>query len=482
MKIEGSHAIDKDEILPHLALERVRKGGRAVDPYQLQLDTERVRQAYIRKGFFGVKVESHVSGETGPQTVTFSVIEGPRAKTKVTFENRPDEVSESELRSLVPIKDGDYFDYEIYDLAKEDVLKAVQSVGYAYAEIEDSSVSFEDGIAHVVYRFNISTRCRFGQIQIMGVDGKLRSAVMNRLEFKAGETFSQKALDDTQHNLYDMGRFSTVHIEPDLEGGRSSVPIRMVLTPGGRGELRLGGGGGYDSIAPEVRGRFGLSYIPRPLPLWTLGVDGRIALAFRSLPDSVENPTGGIDYEWRVRTLATAQRIDLFYPRVTGVVGVGIDYLTFEAYTMKGPLAKTDVTFPLFARWLSFRLGWQIQYESFTNISDVLDDAARMQYGLAEDARVAAYSQSIIAEGRDDPQNTRKGVFFCSSHQSSDCFTRSVRSSSHSAVGRVRSGATCRRPNAILQVERRANAAFRFTSSRRACRAMSMATAISNPC
>ena len=67
IKLEGNKAIEDESVVPHLALERTRKGGRAVDPYQLALDTERVRQAYVRKGYFEAKVHSRVAGETAPQ-------------------------------------------------------------------------------------------------------------------------------------------------------------------------------------------------------------------------------------------------------------------------------------------------------------------------------------------------------------------------------------------------------------------------------
>jgi outer membrane protein assembly factor BamA len=62
IKLEGNKAIDDDDVVPRLALERVRQGGRAVDYYQLTLDTERVRQAYVRKGYLDVKVTSKVYG------------------------------------------------------------------------------------------------------------------------------------------------------------------------------------------------------------------------------------------------------------------------------------------------------------------------------------------------------------------------------------------------------------------------------------
>ncbi len=405
IEVEGSHAISQDELVPHLALDRTRRGGRAVDPYQLQLDTERVRQAYIRKGFFDVKVESRVEGETGPQKVIFKVVEGKRATTKVSITGLPAEVRLEDARKLVPLEDGAPFDYEIYDLAKEEVTKLVESAGYPYVEL-DAAVTVDKGVATARYSFEAGPRCTFGQIQIIGVEGKLRQAVINRLDFKAGDVFSTAAIERTQHNLYDMGRFSTVHIEPDLTGNARTIPIRIVTTPGGRGELRLGGGGGYDSVAPEIRFRGGISHIPRALPLWTFGIDARIALAFRSLPDG-----SGLDPEWRIRTLATARRLDLFYPKLIGEIGAGYDYLTFESYTMTGPLAQLGVTLPAFARSLQLRIGWTFALQSFSNLSDVFDDVSRVEYHLDRSRRLASYQQNAVVDLRDDPTNTRKGAY-----------------------------------------------------------------------
>lgn len=407
IKLEGNSALDDDEVVPRLALDRTRRGGRAVDPYQLSLDTERVRQAYIRKGFFDVQVESRVIGETGPQTVVFRVVEGPRGKTRVSITGLPPEVPLGKARALVALEDGGPFDYEVYELAKEELTKLVTGAGYPYVEL-DAAVTVDGGVAIARYAFEAGPKCTFGEITVIGVprSGKLHKAIRNRLEFHTGATFSTAALEATQRNLYEMGRFSTVHLEPDLGGDARVIPVRVIVTQGGRGELRLGGGGGYDSIAPEVRVRGGISHTPRMLPLWTFGVDARIALAFRELID-----TGDTEYEWRVRALASGRRIDLIWPRITGDFGAGWDYLSFEAYTMTGPIAQAGLTFPLRGNWLQLRLGWSMQYQFFTHTSDALDDAARAELLLDEDRRLASYQQAVIAELRDSPTNPTKGAY-----------------------------------------------------------------------
>jgi len=407
IKLQNNTALDDDEIIPRLALERTRLGGRGVDMYQLQLDTERVRQAYIRKGYFDAKVYSGVVGDTGPQQVIFTVVEGPRGKTKVSITGLPAEIPLNEARDVVKLEEGGAFDYEQYELAKDALTKLVESRGYPYVEL-DAAVTVDKGVATARYSFEAGPRCTFGAVEIKGIPGgKLKQAIRNRLEFKEGDVYSTTAVEATQKAIYELGRFSTVHIEPDLSSDKRVIPVKIFVTHGGRGELRVGGGGGYDSVAPEVRGRFSISHIPALLPLWTFGIDTRLAVAFRQLDD-----TGEIDPELRLRVLGSGQRIDLFRPKIVGDVGAGWDYLAFEAYTMTGPIALTGITFPLRGNWLKLRVGWSFAYQIFTDLNEVIDEPTlKAEYHVEKSRRLASYQQSILADLRDNPTNTTKGLY-----------------------------------------------------------------------
>ena len=112
-----------------------------------------------------------------------------------------------------------------------------------------------------------------------------------------------------------------------------------------------------------------------------------------------------------MRVLGTGRRIDFLFPRITADIGAGWDYLSFEAYTMTGPIAQLGVTFPLRRTWLQLRVGWSMAYQFFTSTSAVLDDdAIRDEYNL-RDRRLASYQQSLIADLRDNPTNTTKGAY-----------------------------------------------------------------------
>ncbi len=56
IRIVGNHAIASDALEPALALHEAIGDGAAADPYLLGVDTDRIRAAYLRLGFFAVAV------------------------------------------------------------------------------------------------------------------------------------------------------------------------------------------------------------------------------------------------------------------------------------------------------------------------------------------------------------------------------------------------------------------------------------------
>lgn len=411
IKIEGNKAIDDDDLVPGLALDRVRRGGRGVDAYQLSLDIDRIRAEYLRHGFFGVKVTAKVDGpadnQTGKQTVVFTVVEGQRARVRVEIVGLPPELSLEDARAAIPIADNAPFDYLIYDEAKQSLLLFVEEGGYAHVEL-DASVTEDPatGIATARYALLPGPLCRFGPVKIEGATGELRTAIVRRLEAKSGERYSPSKLAATQVAIYELGRFAAVRITPERTGTNVIIPIQISVTRGSRGELKLGGGAGYDPVAPEVRMRASISHIPRILPLWTFGIDSRAALVFRERTEETK-----FEYDPQVRIIFSGQRLDLFRPRLIGDIGFGLDYFTVEAYTSTGPFVQLGLTRPI-GRWLRVRAGWSLTYLTFDEISVLLDDPLQMALGLDRSRRLGAYQQTVVADLRDNPADPRRGAYF----------------------------------------------------------------------
>ena len=396
IKIEGSKALDEDVVVPGLALHRELTGDRALDPYQLSVDIERIRAAYLRLGFFEVDVVARVETKTSrgviEQTVIFKVTEGRRSKTQVEIRGLPPEVSQARARSAVVLRDGAAFDYTAYDLAKQTLLTLIEDAGYPHVQLQAAVLADKAaGIATARYEIEAGARSTFGPITISGTEGQLADAILGRLAFRTGEPYSATAIAKSQRALYDLGRFSTVRIDPDRNAGEI-VPIKVSVTLGKLRELRYGFGLGYDPVTAEVRGRVGVSVIPRNHPLWTIAADLRPAL---SVTHKIEDP------RVKVRALASASRIDLFAPRVRGELEASADYLTLEAYRTYGPRFRAGVSSPLGVPWLSGRVGLLLEYLIFDEVflTDPADIAA---LNLDKNQRRGAMEVSLEADLRDN--------------------------------------------------------------------------------
>jgi outer membrane protein assembly factor BamA len=255
------------------------------------------------------------------------------------------------------------------------------------------------GVATARFAIEPGARASFGAISIAGTDGQLADAITNRLKFRTGDVYSAEALAESQSAIYELGRFSTVRIEPDRKAG-DTVPVKISVALANRHELKLGGGFGYDPLNVEVRGRAGGSYVNAHHPLWIFAADLRPAL---TVEHDLDNPQA------KVRAVVSAHRLDMFRPRIRGELEVSADYLTVEAYTSKGPRFRAGVSAPLGAPWLQLRAGWLIEYLWFTKI-EVLQPT-RGQLGLDANQLRGAYELSLAADKRDNSLEPHRGFY-----------------------------------------------------------------------
>jgi outer membrane protein assembly factor BamA len=404
IRIEGNRAIASPALERGLALYQAQHDGPAVvDPYLVSVDTDRIRAAYLRRGFFAVTVATRIDRDApaGP-IVVFAIAEGPRALTRVEIAGLPRELTAAAARAKVALPEGAPFDYDTYEAAKQPLIALLRNAGYAHADVR-GRIDSAAGDAHVHYELAPGPRCTFGQIRIAApIDDRLAAAVRARLQVAPGDQFATSALEDSQAELYALGRFSTVQLVPDLAGDAViDVAVELALTS--RHEVHAGGGLGYDPVSYEVHGRGGGSWIPAGLPLLGLATDARVTV-------TMPHDFNGDDVLLKLRGLVSVSYLDLFRPRLRGELEVGADYQTVEAYTWAGEHVRIGASTPLGVRWLTLRAGWvleQLQLEPDPG----LDDATRQRLRLDRDQRRGAYEASIVADLRDDPFEPRRGLY-----------------------------------------------------------------------
>ena len=414
IRIEGNRAIATAALEPALALHEAAQGGAAIDPYLVTVDAERIRAAYLKRGFFDAQVTTRVDRDARSQVVVFMVAEGRRAVTRVEIAGLPPELPRQQARALVALGDGAPFDYVAYEAAKQPLTALVQNAGYAHAAVY-SAVVADRAAATATARYEIApgVRCTFGAIRVRGeVRESLVAAVRARLRFATGDRFSQVALDQSQAEIYEIGRFSTVQVVPappaDPRAGAASdaavVDVAIELVEASRHELHVGGGVGYDPATYEARGRVGGSFVPLPVPLLTLGADLTAAI---TIPHNLDRE----QLLPKLRGLVSLQYLDLLWPRLRGEAEVGADYQTVEAYTWTGEHVRLGLGTPLGPRWLQLRVGWVLEELQFTGVDGAIDEATRQRLRLDRPQRRGAYQASLVADLRDNPIEPRRGVY-----------------------------------------------------------------------
>ncbi len=405
IEFEGNREFSDDSLRDGLALRRAQKAGRAPDLYQMELDTDRVKSQYVRAGFFEADVQSRIDRDADTSRVIYKIEEGERSVTRVRITGLPEDpdITAAKVREKLPLADGEPFHYDVYDAAKVEILGAVQDAGYAHATL-DANVQGDVAThtANVTLAFTPGPKCRFGTISVVGTDGSLRDAILNRLQFASGQTYSTAAIANTQRAIYGLQRFSTVQVQPAEDNGSEVVDVQIAVTESSAHQVELGGGLGIEPTLVEVRGRAGYAVTRWPLPLQNLTIDLRPAYAY--LRD-------GSGFEPRMRAMARLEHQDLFTTYGVGSVEVGYDYLAYEAFTEYGPRAQVGYEMRLGSPKLKLAVGYLIHRYGFRNANVLIDPALQMQLGIDRPELVGGFVQSVVADFRDQPVEPRIGVY-----------------------------------------------------------------------
>jgi len=406
IRIEGNQALPTGELEPALALHDAIGDGAAIDPFLVTADINRIRAAYLKRGFFEVQVTARVDrGGGGSPVVVLHVVEGRRATTRVEVTGLPPELATAQARALVALREGAPFDYAAYEEAKQPLTALVVNAGYAHAAVR-TSVLADPTTATATLRYDVvaGVRCTFGAIRLPdGLPGTLRDAVRARLTFAPGDRFSQRALDQSQAAIYEIGRFSSARFVAEGAADDAVVAIAIELVEASRYELHVGGGVGYDPLNWEVRGLGGFGITPAALPLLTFSTDARVAV---TTPHQIDVH----ELRPKILGLAALRYLDLLWPRMRAEAELGASYQTVEAYTWTGEHLGLAIASPLCPRWLQLRIGWVLEALAFTDVSAALDPDTKHRLRLDRPQRRGAYQASLQLDLRDNPIEPHRGA------------------------------------------------------------------------
>ncbi len=271
-EIHGNDALDDATI--ESALYTTESGGflwwrdeQFLSKSEFLKDLERIHILYQRHGYFDAELVSWEVAPAGDAVeVSLTVFEGEPTRVDTLAIEGLDLLNGGELtaemRKRIPLQQGEVFN-EPDLLASRTLLEnEFQNRGYVYATVLlEYRIDKDDRIATVTYSVDAGDQYYIGETRIEGYDPEDLDLIRGQLKFASGELYDRQDILDSQRNLYELGLFRRVLIEPQLASVRGdTVDVLVSVAPAPTHVVRLGVGYGT-----EDRIRLRASWLDRNL-------------------------------------------------------------------------------------------------------------------------------------------------------------------------------------------------------------------------
>lgn len=240
VRVVGNHAVDDQTLLGRLALTGSGRwffGFSEPHPFEadtLPADSKRIERVYQSLGYYQAKVEEvRLEAHDGRSDVTFVVHEGPPTRV-VTQELRglaglPPEV-ERRVREDLPLHRGDVLEESAYDRLKQAVRDRLRDDGYINAEVSGkATVDKAASTAVVELEVAPADRMRIGRVFVSGAQGISRDRVTLASGLTPGALITPHDLVLAQKQVYAMGVFTLVQVEPAAPEAPGVAPVVITV-------------------------------------------------------------------------------------------------------------------------------------------------------------------------------------------------------------------------------------------------------------
>jgi outer membrane protein assembly factor BamA len=395
---------------------------------RLSRDAYRLETWYAHQGWFDAKilgwqarrVRARRGEHAGVIDLYARVDPGPSSKIsalEVTGLNASNQLLATSVQRNSLARVGETFLLESVEMTRLELLSKLRDHGYPYAEVKAHMVARPlDHEVDVQLEANSGLRSRFGAIRVVGNEHVPQRFIRSRIAFARGDSYKHALLTRTQRELFDLGAFSMVSVDPDLsDSSVDEVPVTLNLAESKFRKIRLGGGFEYNvqQIKP------GLSASFRHVNLWSklirLDLSTELGLAFDvvssgpSVPDPTYAVEGRVRYPW------------LFHPRTSLDLSGGLEQdvqqslFSFrrpygEVAAVWGPPARTK---GLARQELLVRVGPHVEGFRYLEESEVLVEVTEALNGedFANPYLLLAIDEFVSYDARDDKVFPTRGSY-----------------------------------------------------------------------
>ncbi|HEX2570383.1 MAG TPA: POTRA domain-containing protein [Polyangia bacterium] len=396
---------------------------RYFDGAVLESDKRRVRAYYRAHGFFGARVTATEVQPRGEHSVNvvFHVDEGAPSRIRNVAIHGLEDLPEAERKRVTAdlwLAPGKLFEHQRYLEDKERIEARLQNGGHPFPKVNGvASVNRDERWVDVELNVVPGAVAFVGGMEVTGDASVKPRTVLDLATVRPGDRFNPEEIERTRGRIYEAGLFTAVKVEPVPRPGQPGVvDLRIVLSPGKKNEVRVGGGVGIEPQRNEVHLRF--QYARRNFfgGLRTLRV--RLTPGYVWIPNILNrgNEHVGRRHGPAVRSEVTLTQPNFYHRGLTFEATLGYDLGVEYAFRYHGPRFQVGVDQGFLRDRLHVKGAYHIEYLQFFDPTDpeFLTDPvkARVFFGYVNPYRLAYLTGELTWDLRDRPLDPTRGAYF----------------------------------------------------------------------
>jgi outer membrane protein assembly complex protein YaeT len=215
------------------------------DPGVFSQDLKRLNLFYEAHGYYHAKLAYDLTIRGPLVDARINIVEGKPVKVEevnVAIDGYRPPANRAPANKI-PLHRGDIFNQELYRNGQHILRLFFKNAGYARAKAQRrAQVDVVRDTARIWYTVEIGSKAYFGRTTLRGNRDIEPKIIQREIDYKEGEEFSQKKIEQARDRLLNLHLFSAVAFNPDLESESSDIPIDLDVHPKAPHEIRIGGG------------------------------------------------------------------------------------------------------------------------------------------------------------------------------------------------------------------------------------------------
>ncbi len=216
------------------------------DSDRVEYDEYLLHQFYLHHGYADFAVNS-ANAELAPDRksfyLTFDITEGPRYRVgKLNIVSDIRTLSDQQLRGLVPLASGDYFDGTALQEGITALSKHAEDLGYAFAQVNPQVNTNPDHTIDITLNVIDGPHVYIQRIDISGNTRTEDKVIRRELTVAEGDAYNQTKIDQSQTNLKNLGFFKDEKLSSEPGSTSQQVILDTKVTEQATGQFSLGGG------------------------------------------------------------------------------------------------------------------------------------------------------------------------------------------------------------------------------------------------